>query len=467
MHLIAKQALPLLLGGVEREYGLVYPLPEGKDDYFHWHLTSYLAARLEDELAERGQLVRHLFKAGNGFEDCMLDDGGCVSCEGPNVFEISSPETYDARAALAYLDDHRGLMARVLGRCPQLLARSLLCEGPSVLPGFGPRRQGAFELAFHLNFAVELTREQGLELCAMIAVLVPLLGCGGLTPRGFSCSPRGFAVRRSLRAHGGAWRRDEMISYARDRVFEPGEDNPREGHHLHISCLDSPLTRRTAAFLFASCQLLAALVLYGQGPLRGRRLARPGRDHVAWSGCDFAHRCQLQGGAAADMRDLQEAMRVGLEEVGRNFALKPQQEMALQTILAGLRALRREDEEELSQRFDGYLKKKIYLALLANEGVSLSFFNRVAMPAARHASRLCSGLPELVSLSPREAYRLVKGGSLNGDRRKLLALLGRNRLSPRDIPSLAGLVQRMLTLEIRLHQVYPHPSPLAEYEGEL
>lgn len=451
---------------MEREYAIVSPRPEGEDGNFHWWLTERVLDRLESTLARSGEYIKHLLTAGSGLDKYMLPDGGSVSCENVNVFEVSSPETYHAGVALSYLEDYRGLLAWAADSCSQLPEGSLLSEGPGVLPVFGPPNRARFELAFHLNFAAQLTQGQGLELCDALAVLVPLLGGGGLTTRGFSCSPRGFTVRNSLRQRSGFWQRDEMVCLDRDETFHLGEDEPCAGYHVHVSCLDSPLTRRTAAFLFEACRLLIILILYGHGPLRGRRLAHPEKDCLAWSTGDLSHRCRLQGGGTVDLRELHEGMRAGLEEAMRVFALKPAQESALEMLLLGLRAMQRGDEEELALHFDGYLKKKIYRALLANEGVSLSFFDRVAVPVAWHASQLCSGLRELAALSPKEAEKLVSNG--NGrKRRKILSLLGGNRLSPRDIPSLAKLVQRMLNLEIRLHQFHPIPSPLADYERRL
>jgi len=466
MYLAAKQSLPLLLGGIEREYALVYPRPEGEDEHFHWRLAGRVIDALEVALAERGVWIKHLLTAGSGLAGYVLPDGGCVSCEGPNVLEVSSPETHHARTALAYLDDYRGFFARMLHGCGDLPARTLLCEGPASLPRFEPGAPRRFDLAFHLNFSLRLGREQAREFCTVLAALAPLLGCGGLTLRGFSRSPRGFAVRQSLCDAGRPWWREEMVRQAGRRDGYGGAEERGSESRFHVSCLDSPMTRRMAAFLFEACQLLLALVLYGRGPLRGKRLACPERACVALSGGETARRFELQGGGTVGMWGLHEAVCGGLEEVRRDFALKPAQERAMETLLAGLRALRGGDEEELAGQFDGYLRKRIYRALLENEGVSIPFFNRVAVPAAWHASRICSGLPEIAALSPAEAEKMVRNGREKA-RRKLLSLLGRDRLSPRDLPSLARLVQRMLTLEIRLHQLYPRPSPLAEYEEGL
>lgn len=464
----AKPALPLLLGGMEREYALIYPPPAEEHGEFAWWLMDCLAYDLERVLSARGGWVRYLVSTRSGLAKYVLHDGGCLAIEDLNVLEVSTPEAYDALACLAYLDEYGGLLSRVVGACSEAPEGSIMTEGPAELPRFEPGEERRFALAFHLNYSAELTREQGLEFCTVLAALMPLLGCGGLTLRGFSCSPRGFMVRRPICEDGTTFLNDDMVRlYGTEAVASGGPEIVR-GSRLHVSCLDSPLTRRTAAFLFEACRFLVTLILYGRGPLGGRRLARPERACAAIAGDEHHRRFGLRGGGTTDLRGLHEAMRRGLERALTECSLKPAQERVLEALILGLRAFRRGDEEELSLHFDGYLRKKIYRELLANEGVTLSFFNRVAVPVSWHASRLCSGLPELASFSPGEAEKLLRGRSADErSRRELASLLCAQRVSPREVPSLARLVQRVLTLEIRLHQLHPEPSPLVDYECEL
>ena len=133
MHVRAKQALPLLLGGMEREYALIYPLPAGEDEEFAWGLTDYLTYDLERVLSARGRWVRYLVSTRSGLAKYVLHDGGCLAIEDLNVLEISTPEAYDALACLAYLDEYGRLLSRVAGACSEAPEGLIVTDGPAEL----------------------------------------------------------------------------------------------------------------------------------------------------------------------------------------------------------------------------------------------------------------------------------------------------------------------------------------------
>lgn len=461
-----KFSLPLLLGGIEKEYAVLYPRPEA-GSLLHLWLSMQVGEELERALRAREPFLEHPAGDGSSLARYMLPDGGSVAQEDINVLEISTPEVYEVREALGYLRTYEDLLAEALGRCRLLPEGCILCGGPSLIPRFEPGNYYQLELGFHLNFAASLSCDQGLDLCTMLAVLSPLLGGGGLSLRGFSPCPRGLTVRRSFRRGG---RRALVATMAEQLV--PGLKEVEPGlfqeSRVHISCLDTPLTRRGSALAFEACRLLLALSLYRLGPFSTKRPLHPERVLIASSGEERDARFPLRGGGTASLRELREALLLSLDKLRRGLSPRPFQEWVLDVLRGGLRALLAGDGDYLAAHFDGFLKRRIHLSLLEEEGMSLSFFDRVALPAAFHASRLCPGLPELASMSPGEAAGLARRGcGPERHRRKLLAVLVKNRLSPRELPTLAGLVLRALSLEIRLHQLSPNPSPLRGYEEEL
>ncbi len=460
------RSLPLVVGGVEREYALLHPRSEAGSLIRLW-ICDQVGDSLELALRKRVAFIEHPEADGDVLSKYMLEDGGSIGLEDINLLEVSTPECYHGHQIAEYLSKHERLLADVLSGCLFLSRGLVISGGPSLLPGFEPGCEYIMRLGFHLNFAAHLTRERGMVFCSLLALLAPLLGGGGLAPWGFSPCPRALITRSSFRWGGHEASSSSMVERLSPRLCDAVPDIQPESR-VHVSCVDAPLTRRGVVLAFESCRLLLAISLYPIGPLSNLRLCSPERAFVASSRSNAGARIELANGKSASLRELREALLAGLGEAEKMFVLKPAQGLALDSLRNGLRALLDGDFDYLASYFDAYLKRDIYRRLMEEEGVSLMFFERVALPAVFHASRLCSGLAELRTMSPVEVRSLLKKGhGPERNRRKLLAILARARLSPAELPSLAGLVHRMLTLEVRLHQLYPETSPLKDHEEEL
>ncbi len=462
-----KRTIPSLAGGIEREYGILYPelynLTEGESlglNFFRGFTSS-----LNKEIEALGGSIEHLDYM-DGIIKELLADGGCIGREEMNVFEASTPECLDALAAVTSLQGYESLFKRALQRINDIPPRLLVTGGPSYIPSFAPRRTPDFRLGFHMNFSAKLGRGLANELSTILVALLPFIGCGGLSEKGFCISPAGRVVKNTFILNENLWGHENLM----EQNISPVVTGPSYGdwffeHRLHFPAFDCPLTNRTTAFIFSALQLLLVLLLYRESPMSGNMLLSPVRAYRAIANSDFDRRFRLDGGSLTTIFELQDSIRHGLERVRSEFALSPLQESTVDYLLQGIAAFRDGDEAWLSEKSDGYLKKWIYVRILSNEGLTLAFFNNVLSPAVYHASKLCQGLHELALLEGKEIKNLLAIKKTGARHRKaLVSLLEENHVPASDIPIYAKLMQRMITLELKLCEIFPDPSPLAEYD---
>jgi len=467
----AKRTLPKLIGGVEREYGIILPGlggPKGS----HKHVVQFLvdfSSLIEKEVDAWVGSINYLEEPSGAPIKYLLADGGCLGFEDINVIEAATPECMDTIPIIEYLHDYESFLAGALKRNGQLPPKLMLIKGPASLPHFGQGRHGFFNLGFHLNFSVKIPPSVGYELCTLLAALLPLISCGGLSKNGFCMSPIGSTALKSFALRSGPADHTYVLEQRLSPAYsETGERRSRCEHRLHLPALDCPLTRRMAAHIHSTCQLLLTLLLYGCSPLGGKRLAKPAGAYSAAARSEFSARFKLASGGMVDLYTIQETIYRNMVEIEKGFTLTQTQKYTLDALLRGLKAFRENDEDTLASLFDGYLKKKIYAKVLDAEGISLSFFNEIIAPVIYHASKLGCGLHELAQLSGKETARLIASPREDSShKRRLQFLMKHHRIGTNDIPVFAQVIQRITTLELKLYQFGPDPSPLAEYEERI
>ncbi len=460
-----------MMGGLEGEYGILAPglaVPgEGREAAYK--LFRDLFSAVGEETAAAGGSLTGLDRRGDGISKRFLTDGGALGFEELNVAEISSPESCCALEAIAYLDRHEGLFRRAIRRVENLPDRLMMIRGPSYLPHFGPGRGPGYQLAFHLNFNARLTPRISAEMHAALTAILPLTGGGGLTERGFRISPLGRMLCKGYAPGGSALDRMHLLEDSSVVVIDGrGISEFHTEARLHFSCFDRPLTRRAAALDFAACQLMLTLLAYGEDLFGKWRLASPCRAYSTVADSEYGRRFRLAGGGLVSVFSLQEALSASLGRARREYRLSQPHEEVAEALTRGMEAFCAGDEDYLAEHFDGYLKKRVYQGALQDEGLSLDFFNNIAAPLVYRTCKLGAHLHELALLEGKEARGLLAGAKEGGGHKNAVSsLLRRNRLSAAEIPALARVVQRILTLELTLYRLFPAPSPLAEHEERL
>lgn len=466
---VGRKSLPALMGGMEHEYGIIFPgLTEPDEEgSAGYRFYGEFSSAVDEEAAACGGSLEGLDLEGDGLSKRFLADGGALGFENVNVVEISSPECLSPLEALAYVEKHEETFRRAIRRMRHLPAKTVLSGGPACLPHFGPGHGPGWQLGFHLNFNARLTPRAAAELRAAMVAVLPLTAAGGLTEKGFRTSPlgrmicRGYAPGRSALAHLN------IFSSSAAAVADGGGGGEfhREAR-LHIPCLDRPLTRRMKAFVFTACQLMLTLLMYGEDLMGGYRLANPARAYSVVADSEYGRRFRLEGGGLASLTSLQEALRASLVRIRTEYDLAREQEHAADLLIRGIEAFTAGDEDFLSESLDGCSRRKrIYEAVLRDEGLSLPFFDNIAAPLVYHACKLGIRLHELAQLGGREAQRFVGRAAGNEIcRSALLERLNDNRLTAAEIPAFARLLQRIITLEVGLYRLYPCPAPLHDLE---
>jgi hypothetical protein len=379
--------------------------------------------------------------------------------------EISSPECISPIDAIGYLDKHEELFLRVIGSIKHRPERLTMVRGPSYLPHFGPGRGPGFQLGFHLNFNARFSPAMSKEFQAVMVALLPLIGCGGLTEKGFRTSPLGRMLEKGYAPRNGILQNLNMLQTGTAIVI----DGCREGEHhreyrLHLPCFDRPLTRRMTATLFNTCQFLITLLLYGERLLGKTRPAHLSRAYSIIADSEYGRRFRLAGGGLTTVGSLQEELCASLERVRRQYCLSQAQEYIVAELIQGMEAFAAGDEDYLSEHFDGFLKRKIYQSMLEDEGVSPQWFDSIVALVYR-TCKMGIDLHELALLGGKEAEEFIANTKPDARHIKsVISLLQHYHLTAADIPALAHVLQRILTLEIGLYRLFPGPSPLDDYE---
>ncbi len=465
--------LPLMMGGIEQELAMLAPHDE---EYGGVWADEYQSSRywslFKGILAKHIESVSGIDFLDNSAFNKLLGSGGCLGLEGAYIAEISTPESIDALTAVNNLESlQRFVREAFMSSKESLPSEFIVSRTPAHLPLMrsGSERV-AFRLGYHLNFNVALRADQLSEFATILAVLLPFLGAsGGLAKEGFVLSPLGSTIKETLRFEQGLAGPPGIVepraypAVLADRVdyaFEP---------RAHIPCFDAPLGKRSVFMGFALCQLLLSLILY-EGSLLGKRLVNPALAYAYWSKCnlaDFEHferKFRLSDGSLVKHSDLLKLVALKLNEIRFQYSLHWTHEIALGELICGIRAWTEQDFWTLESRFDAFLKLRLYKEVLDTEGISFELFNNVAVSLVCMVCKLGPDLHTLTKLDEAELSELLATGGTEYKRKCLKWFMREHRLSVKDISIFARTVHRMQSLEIRLGEIFPNESPIAEHD---
>lgn len=467
-----RNSLPSIIGGVENEYGIFFPgfyePSAGGAPALQFCCMDFTTA-IERMIAALGGSLYSVQGNMGGFWKEFLADGGALGFEEANVVEVATPECTDPVEAVAYLEKYEELFRRSINSIEHKPERLMMVKGPSYLPHFGPGRGPGFQLGFHLNFNARLSPGMSNELRAVMIALLPLMGCGGLTEKGFRISPLGRMAQKGHAPLNGRMPVLGMLQNGGTIVIDGrGEGEYHKEYRLHLPCFDRPLTKRMIVTLFNTYQLVVTLLLYGESLIRKVKPAHPSRTYAIVADSEYGRRFRLSGGGLATLYSLQEELCKNLERIRSSYRLSHTQEATVELLLGGLNAFAKDDKSYLYEHFDGYLKRNIYQRVLQSEGLSLDFFNRIAAPLVYRTCKVGIHLHELARLEGKETRDfLANAHKCQKHKDAVITLLKNSRLPAEDIPTFARVVQRILTLELALYRIFPGPSPLADHEERL
>jgi len=449
----------LPVGGIERDYVCLYPerepgeRPGGETAEEDPHQRDDILDFLHEEMVRGGGWLEALDTA-SCFSARFLPDGGRFSIEDfmPLLLEYAGPESGNCLEAVEAVAGFERMAAAAAEKVdPSGSSGFMLVYGPGRLPRLG--REGEFRLGTHYNFAVHLPSSLLRELEACLTCLAPLLASGGLSPEGFCRSPTGLAAAGLYdETDGFSVRELSLVEQRRWPVAVTREYDRR----LHVGFIDPPFTRRQMARNFLTLQLIIALLVKGCRllPPSGRPDARYLLGRASGGGPDPLHDRLL--------RRLRSSLAAALEEGVLSRELRPH----LEELHDSLGALLRGDEDWLAQRYDSFFLKRVFEEMCALFGVTLDYFNRVAVPLVQLACSCSFSEPrELSRMDAGEIKRLLERERKFGKRARmrLRGLMRKKDVAPEEIPALAGMVHYFQSLLLRLHSVYP-PAPLRPLE---
>jgi hypothetical protein len=456
---ISLSSLPV--GGIERDYVLLFPenqyAPFGGEAFKRLQdLEDSLFGRLEEAFERAGGWIGGL-ETGACFDSKFLADGGRFSVEDfmPLAMEYAGPESANCLEAVESVAGFERSATEALGEVEEPKPHGLsLIYGPGRLPRLG--WEGNHRLGSHYNFGVNLPQGLVLELEACLACLAPLLGNGGLCPEGFCLSPTGLAAA-GLYGETDDFSREELSLLEVRR--RPVAVSRQYDYRLHVGFIDPPFTRRQAARDFLNLQMLISLLV------KGFHLMPPGRPGGRYLLGRASSLRPPDAGLGRLLRHLRGCLCRVLEAGGAASELEPHLRELADSIGAWLKG----DEEYLAARYDSFLLKRIFEEMCGCFGVTLGFFNRIAMPLTALACSCTFSQPHSVMrMEGSEMGRVLAraGGRNERARRRLLGLMRKHDVTPEELPALAGMVDYFLSLSVGIHSVFP-PSPLRRLEEEL